>query len=49
MNTKQFTVNLTIECDPAYIDDLMELFDEVAKEGGAVITQYRYYVPKNEQ
>ena len=46
---KQFKVDLTIDCDPAFIESLMELFAETADESGAVLTQYRYYVPKNER
>ena len=49
MTTKQFNVDLTLNCDPDRIEQLLEAFCEVCDEAEAMITQYRYYVPKNEQ
>ena len=45
---KRFAVDLTIECETNYIEELFEKFCEQADDYGAQITQYRYYVP-NEQ
>lgn len=47
--TKIFKVDLTLDCDPNLIEELFEAFCEKADEVNAQITQYRYYVPKNEQ
>ena len=48
MSRKRFKVDLTIECNPDIIEELFEAFCEKADEVEATITQYRYYVP-NEQ
>ena len=45
MKNKRFSVDLTIECDPDIIEEVFEAFCEKADEVGALITQYRYYVP----
>ena len=49
MLQKQFKVDLTIQCNPDRIERLMELFADTAELESAVLSQYRYYVPKNEQ
>ena len=49
MIRKRFSVDLTLECDPEIIEELFEAFCEKADEVDALITQYRYYVPTNEQ
>ena len=48
MTRKRFAVDLTIECNPTAIEKLFEAFCEQADDFDALITQYRYYVP-NEQ
>ena len=48
MTRKRFAVDLTLECDPDIIEDLFEAFCLQADDYEALITQYRYYVP-NEQ
>lgn len=45
----RFAVDLTIECDPDTIEELFEAFCLQADDYEALITQYRYYVPKDEQ
>jgi hypothetical protein len=49
MIQKQFKVDLTIQCHPDRIERLMELFADTAELKSAVLSQYRYYVPNNEQ
>lgn len=46
---KRFAVDLTIECDPDIIEEVFKAFCEKADEVNALITQYRYYVPTDEQ
>lgn len=46
---KRFAVDLTIECDPDLIEEVFEAFCYAADEYQALITQYRYYVPKDVQ
>ncbi len=45
----RFKVDMTIECQPDLIEHLMEEFCSTADFENATVTQYRYYVPKNEQ
>ena len=45
----RFAVDLTVECDPDIIEELFESFCLVADEHEAVIAQYRYYGPRDEQ
>jgi hypothetical protein len=49
MTRTRFAVDLTIECDPDTIEELFEALCITSDEREATITQYRYYVPKNEQ
>ena len=46
--TKIFKVDLTLDCDPDLIEELFETFCQCADYIDAQITQYRYYVEKNE-
>ena len=46
---KRFEVDLTIECDPDIIEEVFKAFCEKADEVHALITQYRYYVPTDDQ
>ena len=48
MIQKQFKVDLTIQCNPEHIERLMEMFADTAELESAVLIQYRYYVPKND-
>ena len=47
--TTRFKVDLTIEVDPDIIEELFDAFCDVADDLEAVISQYRYYVPRDEQ
>ena len=49
MIQKTFKVDLTIQCNPERIERLIEMFADTAELESAVLSQYRYYVPKNEQ
>ena len=46
---QRFKVDLTLECEPDYIEQLFESFCTCADEVNAAITQYRYYVEKNDE
>ena len=45
----RFKVDMTIECRPELIEHLMEEFASTADYENAIVSQYRYYVEKNEQ
>ena len=45
----RFKVDMTIECRPEMIEHLMEEFASTADYENAIVSQYRYYVEKNEQ
>ncbi len=49
MTNKQFKIDLTLECDPSLIEFFMERFAQLAEDDGGTITQYRYFVPQDEQ
>ena len=44
-----FSVDLTIECDPDRIEEIIEALCYRADDFDALITQYRYFVPKDVQ
>lgn len=45
MSNKTFAVDLTLVCDPDRIEELFEALCCTADEFGALVSQYRYYVP----
>ena len=46
---KRFTVDLTLEINPDYIEEFFEEVALLAESNAGTLVQYRYYVPKNEQ
>ena len=49
MTKKLFKIDLTLEIEPDIIEELFNVWAQQAEDYEAVLTQYRYYVPKNEQ
>ena len=47
--TQRFKVDLTLEIDPEYIEDFFEEVALTAEGSNGTLTQYRYYVEKNDE
>ena len=49
MTRQRFKVDFTLEIDPEYIEEFFEEIAHTAEQNAGTLTQYRYYVPKDEQ
>ena len=47
--TQRFKVDLTLEINPEYIEDFFEDVAAYVEASNGTLTQYRYYVEKNDE